>query len=267
MYEYQFDGKTYEKYRDTVMLFEIKKHSVEPYYAHFHYAVEVCYVLKGELECAINGRKQLAKQGDVLFINPGEMHQYFQNKTCELYVVIMSEIYSKDYTMEFGPLCFNNLLQNKEVNEKIKELFDECYESRENSHFFEKKLFANQLYRYLFYNYPLKERTGNELLLGKILEYIYAHYKDEISIKTLSEEFAYSPTLISKIFQQEVGVDFRVFINDIRAEMVHIMLHDSKYNEWTLSQIVMECGFISMATFYRSYQRRFQCTPVKRKLV
>ena len=115
MYEYQHDGKTYEKYRDSMMLFEIKKHLVKAYYAHFHYAVEICYVLSGELEYAINGRRQKAKQDEIVFINPGEIHQYFHDDSCELYVVIMSEIYSQDYTMQFGSIRFNNLLQNKKI--------------------------------------------------------------------------------------------------------------------------------------------------------
>lgn len=264
MYEYQFDGKTYEKYRDSLMLFEIKKHSVKSYYAHFHYAVEVCYVIKGELEYAINGRKQIAKQDEIVFINPGEMHQYFQDDSCELYVVIMSELYSQDYTLQFGSVHFSNLLQNKEVNKKIKLLLDECYKKRKDNYFFENKIFANSLYSYIFRNYPLKEQSNNDLLLNKILEYIYTHYQEQITIKEISQALGYSAPSISKIFQQDIGVDFRAFINDIRAERVHIMLNDSKYNEWSLSRIVTDCGFVSLATFYRSYQRRFNTTPERK---
>lgn len=266
MYEYQFDGKSYEKYRDNTTLFEIKRHISKGYYAHFHYAVEVCYVLRGVLKISINGKMMTVEENDIVFINPREMHQYFPNEECELYVVIMSDFYSQDYTMELGAIRFNNLLQNKHLNIKIKELFDQCYENRKRNLLFENKIFVNQLYSYLYRNYSLKEQTGNEPFLGKILEYIYEHYKEEITIKSLAEEFAYSPTFISKIFQQEIGVDFRVFVNEIRAERVHIMLNDSKYSEWGLSQIVMECGFVSMATFYRSYQRRFNCTPERRKI-
>lgn len=266
MYEYKVDGKAYEKYRDNTMLFEIKRHPLKAYYAHFHYAVEVCYVLKGSLKFAINGKMMTAEEDDIVFINPREMHQYFQNDDCELYVAIMSEIYSNDCRMDLGPIRFDNLLTNKEVNREIKTIFNECYQNKKTNLFFENKIFANRLYSYLYRNYPLRLQKDDEELLSKILEYVYLNYKENITLASIAKEFSYSLAKISKLFQKEVGIDFRIFINQIRAEKVHIMLHDSRYAEWSLSQIVMECGFISMATFYRSYQRRFNCTPDKRKV-
>lgn len=264
MYEYQFDGKVYEKYRDEPMLFEIKKHRAKSYYAHFHYAVEVCFVLEGVFKYSINGKKGSAKAGEIVFINPSEMHQYFENYACKLYVVIMSELYSADYCLKFGPVCFDNLLTNQKVNQKIKVCFDECYKKRKENCFLENKIFANKLYSLLYRNYETKQQAVNELLLNKILEYIYANYKENITLQTLSEKFSYSPESISKIFQKEVKVDLRVFVNNIRADMAHKMLNDATYENWPLSQIAMECGFISLATFYRSYKRCFGCLP-KRK--
>lgn len=264
MYQYQFDGKAYEKYRDGNMLFEIKRHSVKSYYAHFHYAVEICFVLKGSFEYSINGKKGRADEGELVFINPGEMHEYFENNDCELYVVIMSELYSADYIAEFGPVHFDNRLGNLAVNAKLKELFDECFENRGTNCFFENKIFVNRMYSLLYRNYTATEKTGRELFLNKLLEYIYTNYKENITVEKLAKEFSYSAVTIAKLFQQEIKVDFRVFINNIRADMVHKMLKDVKYKDWSLAQIVMECGFVSLATFYRSYKRRFGCTPEKK---
>ena len=263
MYEYSSDGKVYEKYRDQSSLFEIKRHNVKQYYAHFHYAVEVCFVLSGSFEYSINGKKGKASEGEIVFVNPGELHEYFASENCRVYVVIMSEIYSADYCMEFGPVSFDNLLTNQAVNAKIKQCFDECFKNRQECSFLENKIFANKLYVLLHRNYSMKAQTKNELFLNKILEYIYSHYKENITEKTLAEQFSYSTEAISKLFQKEIKIDFRVFVNNVRADAANKMLNDTNYKDWPLSQIAMECGFVSFATFYRSYKRRFSCLPTK----
>ena len=264
MYKYEYDGKVYEKYRDGAMLFDIKRHKVKGYYTHFHYAVEICYVIKGSFEYSVNGKRGVARQGDIVFINPGEMHQYFESENCEVYVMIMSEQYSSDYTVDFGKISFSTLLDNKEVNKKVKIILDEGFKSWKTNYFFENKILANQLYSILKRGYPETEKTKNALLLNKILEYIYSHYNEPLTLERLAEEFSYSSIYIAKLFQKEVHVDFRVFINSVRADMVHEKMKDASYREWSVAQIAMECGFVSLATFYRSYKRRFGCSPGRR---
>ena len=87
--------------------------------------------------------------------------------------------------------------------------------------------------------------------------------KENITVKTLAEQFSYSTEAISKLFQKEIKIDFRVFVNNVRADAANKMLNDTNYKDWPLSQIAMECGFVSFATFYRSYKRRFSCLPMK----
>jgi YesN/AraC family two-component response regulator len=261
MYEYQYDGKAYEKYRDDSLKFDIKRHEVKSYYSHFHYAVELCYVIKGSFEYSVNGQKGRASQGDIVFIKSGEMHEYYESENCEVYVMIMSELYSADYAMEFSGTSFATLLDNKEVNKKVKKLLDEGFKTWKNNYFLENKILANRLYSILKRGYPETERVKRGLFLNKILEYIYSHYKENLTLERLAEEFSYSPVAVAKLFQKEIKVDFRVFVNNVRAEMVNKKMKDAQYKDWPLAQIVMECGFVSLATFYRSYKRSFGHAP------
>ena len=125
MYDYKVEDSSYEKYRDNTLLFEIKKHTVKNYYAHFHYATEICCVRKGEFYFKINGQKKHATAGDVVYFNPGEIHQYYENDDCEVIIAIMSKEYSDDLKVDYKDSYFENLLTNHEVNSKVIGMFDD----------------------------------------------------------------------------------------------------------------------------------------------
>lgn len=265
MYKCQ-PGVLYEQYRDGELLFEIKKHGVKNYYPHFHYATEICCVRSGGFDAVVNGRRFSVKAGDILFINPGELHQYIQTGESEVVIAIISEIYSHDFTTEFGDAAFDNILCGKpDVNRQISDLMDEYFPLQADNYFLENKIFCNRLYSLICRNYPLRERDPSTSLINNILEYIYANYKDDLTIETVARKFSYSKVTISKLFQQKVCIDFRVFVNDVRADMVRRMMHDPKYKNWSLLQIVEECGFNSVTTFYRSYKRRYDVLPGEEK--
>ncbi len=265
MYDYQNDGMMYEKYRDGELLFEIKKHKVKDYYTHFHFATEICCVRSGGFDYAVNGNKGRVEEGDILFVNSGEVHQYFENEDCEVTIVIMNESYSADFMQEFGDVAFDNVLKNREVNAQIFRLLDEHYEKQKDSLFIENKIFANQVYSLLCRNYAVYKRDKSDTLLGEILKYIYKNYNNPITLESVAELFAYSKATISKLFQQKVNVDFRIFVNNIRADRARQMLHDSTYKNWDIISIALECGFSSAATFYRTYKRCFGCPPDRDK--
>lgn len=254
-------GVLYEKFRDGEQLFEIKKHPVKNYYPHFHYATEICFVKSGQFEAVINGERVSVGAGDILFINPGELHQYIETGECDVVIAIISEIYSSDFVTEFGQVSFDHVLRTKEVNAKIYTLMEEFYETQSQNYFLENKIFADKLYSFLIRNYQFKERDTSTKLLNKILDYIYEKYKEDLTIENVARHFSYSKVTISKLFQQKVRVDFRVFVNDVRADMVRRMMNDPRYADWQLLQLVEECGFNSVATFYRSYKRRYGELP------
>ncbi len=264
MYEYD-DKKIYEKYRDEERLFEIKKHTVGNFYPHFHFATEICCVRSGGFDYIINGKRGRAEAGDIVFINSGETHQYFESDSCEVTVAVMSEIYSGDFIYEFGEAGFATRLTDRKVNEQIFKLADEFYLTQKTNCFLENKIFANKVYALLCRNYPLSKRDKNDVLLSNILKYIYDNYKNRITLETVAEQFSYSPVTVSRLFQQKIGVDFRVFVNGVRASKAQQMLFSADYKDWNVIQIAMECGFTSVATFYRSYKRRFGCLPDKDK--
>ena len=96
----------------------------------------------------------------------------------------------------------------------------------------------------------------------EIIQYIYDHYQENITLESLGKVFYLSPKALSKKLQKRLSVDLRVFINDVRVQMVIQFKNDPQYKEKTLQQIAMLCGFTSMSTFYRSYARNFKSREI-----
>lgn len=257
-------NKAYERFRDETCLLEIGKGEISDFYQHFHFATELCCVNRGVFDYIINGKRLQAKAGDIIFVNPGEMHQYFAVPYSEVYMIVMNEMYSADFVHEYGNVLFDNLLNDYAVNRQVFQLIEEFFPQQEEALYLEKKVFADRLYAILCRNYVLRPVEKSSALLIKILEYINNNYKSQITLESVAEHFSYSKSMISKLFRQKVNVDFRAFVNNVRAAKVRQMLHDPVYREWNLLQMVTECGFAGISTFYRSYKRYFGELPVKK---
>ena len=88
-------GLTYEEYElldeknifgcevvrgDDGFPFKIYPNSTEGgynYYSHWHNELEIIYVLKGEILATYNSNQRTLHQGDVLFINKGDVHNLY----------------------------------------------------------------------------------------------------------------------------------------------------------------------------------------------
>ena len=94
-------------------------------------------------------------------------------------------------------------------------------------------------------------------LTASVLQYIYEHYNEKITLENLARVFHLSPTALSKKLGKHLGVDLRVFVNDVRVQKAMQMMEYPAYQVKAINEIAFLCGFSSMTTFYRSYRRNF----------
>ena len=85
----------------------------------------------------------------------------------------------------------------------------------------------------------------------------------DLSLEILADKFGYAPQVLSRKISACIDVDLRVFINDVRAQKVMMMRNDERYKDLSLMEIASRCGFNSVATFYRSYNRNFKNSEQK----
>ena len=119
---------------------------------------------------------------------------------------------------------------------------------------------VNLIYAKIIEHYGLREFKGfntSKVEIDTILQYIYENYKEPITLESLADRFGYNPRVLSGKLSKTTGMDFRIFISDIRMQKVITMCHDKQNADMALIDIVSRCGFNCVASFYRAYKRAY----------
>jgi YesN/AraC family two-component response regulator len=97
----------------------------------------------------------------------------------------------------------------------------------------------------------------DKVLITEMIQYIYDHCSENITLETLSKVFYLSPSILSKKLRKQICVDFRIFVNDIRIHKAVRMMEAPKNRKKKIEDIAILCAFNSMSTFYRCYKRNY----------
>lgn len=248
--------------RDDACRFVAEQYASNGYYLHFHRNLEIYGVLKGRVSVVIAGQRQLLTDGQIAIVDGLEDHTYEIDGQAEVFYFHIGTRYLGDLRMLYPKQRLPYWLLDSDFNKVIYERIRSVIEAVEPIPELKRIGIACQLFSDIIEHYGTVEKSGNirqnKDIVTQVVQYIYDHYEEKITLETLSKKFYISPKALSKKIKKRVNVDLRVFINDIRVQRAMELWEDSKNREKTINQIAAQCGFSSMATFYRSYERNFK---------
>ncbi len=91
--------------------------------------------------------------------------------------------------------------------------------------------------------------------INRVMEYIDNHYNESISLNNLANIAHFSPFHFHRIFSTLTGETPADFCLRIRTEKAAQQLKD--YPSKSITDIVFDCGFSSMALFARTFKKHF----------
>ncbi|MCL2751194.1 MAG: AraC family transcriptional regulator [Firmicutes bacterium] len=259
-------GYYYEQDSGSPYLFDIKRHKNFGYSAHFHPSIELYFITSGEMSAIMNGKTISVTAGDILFCNPYDVHHYLTSDECFVTVWRAGARFLAEFQSFYKDKVFEHTLRDKEFNKGIFEIILGLPEAPGDIGMLKKIAVTNLILSLLIERYGVRDkpkRSGE--IAAKILEYIHANYSQQLTLRQLAREFGYAEMSFSRIFRSSFGVDFRVFLSELRAERADAMLNDEQFIHLNVMQIASACGFDSAATFYRNYKKCYGTTPLKRK--
>lgn len=244
---------------------------------HYHDYYEVCCFLSGDIEYWIEGRIYRPQPGDILLINPSELHRHIVNKPTHTYERIVLWI-RKDYleNLKFDISlvnCFNT--KNFEVSRHIKptpfmrtdiisrlsELAREYYSEEYGSKLCAYSLFLRfmvELNRFaLTVGDNREEESEQPSLVIDVLQYIGEHYSDEISLDILAQKFFVSKYHLSHEFSNAVGTSIYRYILLKRLLSARQLLLKGA----TPSEAALRCGFKDYTSFFRAFKGEYGISP------
>ncbi|MBN3525161.1 response regulator transcription factor [Paenibacillus apiarius] len=95
-------------------------------------------------------------------------------------------------------------------------------------------------------------------LIRGILQYIDTNYREDISLKSLGEQFHVSPNYISRLFKQEVNRGLFDYLNEVRIEKAKELLLDYRYKIYEVADMT---GFNSQVHFAIVFHKYVGMSP------
>jgi two-component system response regulator YesN len=105
----------------------------------------------------------------------------------------------------------------------------------------------------------LQDLVNDNSTLLQCTRYIDQHYKEPLSLTSLSKQFGLSRSAFCTLFPQFTGVSLRQYISQKRIQEAQLLIRS--HPELPLSQIAMEVGYEDHSTFYRNFLRLTNISP------
>lgn len=258
---------------DTFEVFHYKDAHPGAVEVHHHDFYEVYFLLGGRVEYWVEGRILRPEVGDLLLINPMELHRpliHPESPTYERIVLWINKSYLESLT-EDGQLsrCFDPSLSNlirltaaerTTLTAWLSGLLRESYSRdfcSEYSAFGIFLQFMVQINRIVLQHQPRQEEPAVSNLVDQVLHYIARHINEELTLDGLAERFFVSKYHLSHTFTKEVGVSLHRYITLRRLLLARQLLGAGM----AAGQVSNACGFSDYTSFYRAFKAEYGISP------
>lgn len=250
--------------------------SVDPgsYVAHhWHDAIEIIYLQKGELKIVIENNHYELKSNQCIIISPNRIHSTLCTKPNQAIVFQIPESFFEKFIPDAKSMEFNlkdpadTLVQQgkvdmfKDILAKMQFLVDckpEGAVLRFNSLLFE-VLFQ------LYHNFSnpvissdLTRHSKNLEKLKPILNYITENYNKAISLEEISNIAMFEPKYFCRFFKKCMGTTFLEYQNELRLSKIY---HDIISTDDKISDILERHGCTNYKLFRQLFRAHFNATP------
>ncbi|WP_262315875.1 AraC family transcriptional regulator [Lacticaseibacillus parakribbianus] len=106
----------------------------------------------------------------------------------------------------------------------------------------------------------VRDATESLALVQEAMQYIQAHYAENVTLRQVSNAAGYSAEYFSRRFKQTTGLTFTRYLTMYRVNMAKYLLSCSSQ---AIDVVAMRAGFSSLQTFYRVFRQETGYPPLK----
>lgn len=250
-----------ETERDVPNYFYAHKYTSTGYYAHFHRNTELYCVYSGIVHVTIDNNRYELHAGEAVYINSLKVHSY-ECVNAEIGFVLFGSDYLRQFYELFPNRQIPDLLYDREKNKRIFRLLDELGERNDRFSVLERYACTYGFLGMIVEEYgtvPVStNRAKVRATISDIVDYIYKNSDKDLSLVSVAEHFHYDPQSLSHLFSKNIKMDIRNFINEIRIQNFIAIKSLPENSGKPVTELALQCGFNSAATFYRAYKKYAQ---------
>lgn len=243
---------------------------------HHHDFYEIFYFIEGDNQFYIEGENYVLKSGDMLLINPTELHQcvvFPSKKDYERIVLWLKPDFVQLLSSpEFDLLsCFHAKDRKKAISinvdarRDIESLFARILEM-DNFQGVGKNIMRNALVMELLVKInnlvidkktPVVGENRMNSLIKAVIAYIEANLKEELTLEALANQFFISKFHLSREFKKYSSVSIHQYIKLKRL----ILAKEYILKNESILDVYAMCGFGDYSNFFRAFKQEYDMTP------
>ncbi|MGN0204590.1 MAG: helix-turn-helix domain-containing protein [Coprococcus sp.] len=249
---------------------------------HWHAALEIDYIMEGEIEIKTTTGVNRVKKGEGFFVNSNVMHDIHlidSSKQCEIYAHL--------FAPEFLSGSYNSVLEQKYLIPIMKSKDLQTFVIRPDHYesfvMLEKAIHMIELSKQESFGYEFKIRSElsdfwcllfketeelrsqhieiNTLDTDRLkimIKFIQDHYMEKLSLEKIAASANISVRECARCFQRCISISPINYLNEYRIRMATQML---LYTEESIMSISENCGFSSSSYMSKVFFDAMHCTP------
>lgn len=237
-----------------------------PFPAHVHDLVEIVCLRAGRLAVSISGQRYQVEPGDVAVVFPAIPHSYDEVSAD---VQGLTLIFLPDTITEFTnafrtQIPIIPILRRGDKPAMMDTLIDQLLVLGDGEENPLQTGYLHLFLSYLFTCLPLQSvdrYVQNNAASGmghQALQYISRHYTEPLTLESTAHALGVSRIHLSHIFSQQLGINFRQYINNLRIDRACTLLRNPSYS---ITQISDLCGYNNLRTFRRAFMAQCSVSP------
>ena len=245
---------------------------------HDHHFFELVYVTGGSTLHTLNGITSHLQEGDYFIVDYGTLHSYQESqdftlinclflpeviddtlKGCRSFEKLMQGCLIRYYSPSPGSLTADRIYRDDDG--RIRQLLNGMMEEYQQKKAGYREIFRCRLLEILILTMRRVLRsegnTKNPLIL-EVLNFADENYQGPVSLGKFCQKHHFSLPYISRLFHEETGMTFRMYLQKIRIEKSCEFLRKT---ELPVSQIAGLIGYEDIKFFNALFKRIMQMTP------
>jgi AraC-like DNA-binding protein len=252
----------------------------DDYPKHWHSAIEIIMPVRGRYDVTVNEHLYQLQESDIIVIPTGDIHEIRAPRSPGERVILQF-----DFTLLRAVkglthatfIFFKPWLITQENSPELHRvmrmiLLEMMQEYTDKHEYYEASITAKLINAAVLMARKQKEnaagtfadhlikRKAHIVNFNRCIEYINQHYKEDLSLEYVSSIAGFSKFHFTRWFKQFAGISFYEYLTQVRIKVAETMLAGT---ETAITEIALESGFQSIATFNRVFKHNKKLTPTE----
>ena len=236
---------------------------------HVHKNYELYYTISGECRYFIGDRVLSLSENCLVLIPRGIPHRtVYTSQECERVLLFFPADYINPTILPKLYKIFPSRLfsAKKGQTEKIIKIFERISEEEKKNDEFSRELikgYLTELFSIILRSGADREGGAYEkanIVIYDAMQYISAHFAEEISLKDLAMRSAMSECSFSRTFKNVSGFGFKEYLASVRLQKAEELLINTSLS---VSEIAYACGFNDSNYFSSFFSKAKGTSPLK----